>query len=326
VLNRELETPLASATAPGKAILLGEHAVVYGYPAIAVPVVAVEARATVWPAAGPFEIRSRLPAGDETTDVVVTVGVSPDEDPLLTAARAAAERAGLNPDRLPEWLVELASTVPMGAGLGSSAAVAVAIVRAVSAAAGAELDDYEVAELAFLAEQRTHGTPSGIDNTVVAYQRPVRFSAGVAEPLAVAQPFTLLVADSGEQGPTAEMVAAVRSRRQQRPQTYRVWFEQVAGLVEKASTAMARGELAPLGWAMNTNHLILQALRVSTPRLDALVAAARVAGALGAKLSGAGGGGIVVALVDQDSVDAVAEAMLASGATRVIRTLVEAAE
>ena len=154
----------------------------------------------------------------------------------------------------------------------------------------------------------------------------MRFSAGVAEPIAVGRAFTLLIADSGEQGLTAEMVSAVRSRRQERPQTYRVWFEQVARLVEKASKAMARGELAPLGWAMNTNHLILQALRVSTPRLDALVAAARAAGALGAKLSGAGGGGVVVALVDQDSVDTVAEAMLASGATRVIRTLVEAAE
>jgi mevalonate kinase len=252
--------------------------------------------------------------------VEVHVAEAPDDDPLATAVRVALAHAGTDPASYPDWLVEVASTVPVGAGLGSSAAVAVALVNAIARAAGAVLDRETAALLAYEAEACTHGTPSGIDNTVVAYDRPIRFISGRAEELDVAAPLTFVVADTGVQGLTAEAVAGVRQRRQANPTTYEAWFDEIGRFVDQAARAIATGELIRLGWLLNSNHLVLQAMRVSNSRVDALVAAARHAGALGAKLSGAGAGGVVIALATNETVDEVADAMRGSGAVRAWRT------
>jgi mevalonate kinase len=313
--------PLASATAPGKIILLGEHAVVYGQPALAVPIQAVEARATVWASQSPLTIRAHFPLRDGGGERTVVVPAEPDEA-LAVAVRAALARLGRAD--LPAWTIELASTVPIGRGMGSSAAAAVVIARAIARALGQPLSERDVSAVALAAETVTHGKPSGIDNTVIALGRPIRFLRGEATPLVISQPMTLLVADSGADGPTRQMVAGVRARRQQQPAVYDDWFERIGRLVDDAATALAGTDLQRLGRLMNTNHLVLQAMRVSTPRLDQLVGAARMAGALGAKLSGAGGGGVVVALVTPDSATAVSQALTTAGASQVLRTVVEA--
>ncbi len=241
---------------------------------------------------------------------------------LATAVLATLRHTGTDP--LPNWSIEVASTVPAGRGLGSSAAIAVALVRAVARAAGHELDDAVASELALAAERVAHGTPSGIDNTVVALGRPIRFVGGQATPLAVGEPLTLLIADSGQPSATADMVAGVRARRDRSPQAYEDWFAQIGRLADEAAAALAHGNAIRLGRLLNTNHLALQAMRVSTPKLDLLVSAARTAGALGAKLSGAGGGGVVIALVTPDTAAAVSQALTAAGAVQVLRTVVEA--
>ncbi|MFN2115714.1 MAG: mevalonate kinase, partial [Anaerolineae bacterium] len=168
----------------------------------------------------------------------------------------------------------------------------------------------------------THGTPSGIDNTVVALGRPIRFQAGEAEPLDVGAPLTLVVGDTGRHGATSDMVAGVARRRHERPRTYETWFADIARFVDQASGALASGENVRVGWLLDRNHLILQAMRVSTSELDALVAGARRAGALGAKMTGAGGGGVVIAVVTPEIADEVAEAMRLGGAVRTWRTTV----
>jgi mevalonate kinase len=314
--------PLATAAAPGKLILLGEHAVVYGRPALAVPVHAVKATATVWPAASPLVITSRVVGNLTEPTWRVAVDTAPDTDPLATAARTTLDRLGSQ--ALPSWSIEITSDIPVARGMGSSAAVAVAVVRVIAKAAGVDLDHSAVAAAAFEAERCTHGTPSGIDNTVIAWERPICFRQGQGTPLPLPVPLYLMVADSGQRGATSELVAGVRIRRGARPEVYEAWFNQIERLVNGASAALAAGDLARVGRAMDSNHLVLQAMQLSTPELDNLIAAARYAGALGAKLSGAGGGGVIVALVEPQQAPAVSAALAAAGAVRVIQTIVPA--
>lgn len=319
--NAPSATTLAVATAPGKVILLGEHAVVYGQPAIALPVQAVEARAVVRTSDRPLTITAHFPAGEGRPPLAIDLADPPPTSPLAAAATAALQHAGRT--ALSPWAIEITSTIPTGRGLGSSAAVAVALVCAIGQAAGEEWDEATLAALAFVSEKQVHGTPSGIDNTVAAYGRPIRFAQGVARPLAVGAPLTLVIADTGDYGATREIVAAVRERYQTRRAIYDDWFQRIGRLADEAAPAIAEGQVVRLGHLMNSNHLILQALRVSTPALDLLVGAARAAGALGAKLSGSGGGGVVVALSLRDKAAEVAAAMRAAGAVQVIDTTVE---
>lgn len=319
----EPRPPLAEAAAPGKLILLGEHAVVYGQPALAVPCTAVEARAVVEPSDEALTVASLLPGGGEP--VVVRVAEAPENDLAAATVRAALAARGLTPADAP-WRVTLSSTVPIGRGLGSSAAVSVALARAVCAAAGREATAEEARALAMAGERCAHGHPSGVDPAVVAHGRPIRFHAGVVSRLPLRAPLELVVADSGDERATHAAVEGVRARRDRQPATFDGWFARIGTLVDEASAALAAGDLARLGRLMDTNHLVLQAMGVSTPALDRLVGAARGAGALGAKLSGAGGGGIVVALARPGEGDAakVAGALRAAGAALVLSARVDA--
>ncbi len=306
---------MVQASAPGKVILLGEHAVVYGRPAIAVPVSQVRATATVEP----------LPPGSGLTLVALDLGrtarlgEAPLDDPLAAAAYhtlAHLDLAGL------DGLVTVRSTIPIAGGMGSGAAVAAAIVRALVAFVGAELSPAEISSLVLEVEKLHHGTPSGIDNTVVVYEQPVYFlRQQPPQTFAVGAPLSLLIADSGIPSSTRQVVGGVRQRWQADPAHYEALFDQIGGLVEQARQAIEAGLVAALGALMDRNHALLQEMGVSTPELDGLVQAARQAGACGAKLSGAGGGGSVVALVQPERAAAV-QAALEAVAARVIPTTV----
>jgi mevalonate kinase len=306
--------PLATARAPGKVILIGEHAVVHGRPAIAVPVFAVEARVVVWPTNGDLAIRSRNAADGSEQRTVVRE--APDDDPLATAVRGALRQAGAV--EAPGWEIEVVSSIPVARGLGSSAAVAVALARAVGRACGTEFDDATVSRLAYEAERKAHGTPSGIDNTTIAYEHAVHFVDGEATRLTVRSSFQLVIGSAGARMPTHELVARIREARARRPGVFDDWFDQIGRLADDTVVALATGETVRVGWLMNTNHLVLQAMRLSTPRLDGLVAAARAAGALGAKLTGAGGGGAMVALAEASTAARVASALRDAGSEEVI--------
>ncbi len=304
------------ASASGKVILLGEHAVVYGRPAVAVPLSGLRATATLTPHPGPFRIQA--PA----VGIDAPLSELPPDHPLARIVVLTVEHLRRPP---PDALLRIESAIPVASGLGSGAAVSTAIVRALAAWHSIPLEPPTVSALVYEVERIYHGTPSGIDNTVIAYERPVYFVRGQPpEPLPVGAPLHLLVADSGIPSQTREVVGDVRRRWEAEPARYEALFDRVAEAVEAARGAIARGDARALGEQMNANHELLREMGVSAPVLDRLVEAARRAGARGAKLSGAGRGGNIVALVEPSSTEEVAEALRKAGAACVWRTEIAA--
>ncbi|MBN1149066.1 MAG: hypothetical protein JXA78_17540, partial [Anaerolineales bacterium] len=164
-----------------------------------------------------------------------------------------------------------------------------------------------------------HGTPSGIDNTVVAYAMPVYFVRGQGlQTLSLPRPFTLVIGDTGVASPTAIAVGDVRRAWQAGPQRYEALFDSIGEIAVRARQAIESGARDELGPLMDQNHACLREIGVSSPELERLVAAAREAGALGAKLSGGGRGGNMIALANPKIAEDVAQALLEAGARRTI--------
>lgn len=308
-------------SAPAKIILCGEHAVVYNRPAIALPMSNLRAYAR-WEAGDPGAgLRVYAPDLGEAWAL--------DDEPrgpMAELAAAALARLGLP---RPDLAITLRSDIPVAGGMGSGAAIGAALVRALAAQAGRELGPAEVSALVYASEGRYHGTPSGIDNTVVAYERAIWFQRRppgppVIEPLAIGAPLSLVVGDTGVRSPTRLPVGAVRDAWLAEPAGYEELFDAVGEVVGHAREALAAGDLPALGAAMNANQGLLERLGVSSPELGRLVGAARAAGALGAKLSGAGWGGVMVALAEPGGEAAIAEAMRGAGAAAVQVAVVDA--
>ena len=312
--------PASTATAPGKIILFGEHAVVYGRPAIAVPVNQVRARATVMPEIrgepGSISIQAQDIGLDASLDAL-----SPGH-PLALAVRGVLET--LNCQSPPAFRLRISSTIPVAAGLGSGAAVSVAIIRALSDFLGQPLPDDRVCALAYEVEKIYHGTPSGIDNTVITYNHPVYFVRGqVVETFQVKKPFTMVIGDTGISSPTSIAVGDVRRLWQELPEKFESLFDQVGTIVQSARQVIESGQVEQLGPLMDHNHVLLQEIGVSSVELDRLVDAAHTAGALGAKLSGGGRGGNMIAMTTPQTASTVADALNLAGATRTLVFTVE---
>jgi mevalonate kinase len=306
-----------TATAPGKIILFGEHAVVYGQPAIAVPVHQVQATATVVPS--PADSGLVLSAVD--LDRMTPLAGASGDDPLAVVTRLALAHLGAS---APNATLVVHSTIPIASGLGSGAAVSAAIVRALAAYLGHELETETVNQMVYEVEKLHHGTPSGIDNTVVVYGAPVYFVRGQApQTFVVGAPLHLVIGDTGVASPTWVAVGDVRRGWEREAIRYERLFAQVGQIVVRARELLeAGGSVAELGELMDRNHEFLRQMGVSSPELERLLAAARAAGALGAKLSGAGRGGNMIALAEPGDQMYVADALRQAGATRVINTTI----
>ncbi len=313
--------------APGKVILLGEHAVVYGRPAIAVPVSGVEARVTVRPGergSGVWLECCDLPAAAEGKERShYPLREAPAGDPLRVAVLLGLTHIGIAPSLEPDLVITISSTIPIARGLGSGAAVTTALLRALAAYFNHPLSLEETSHLVYEVEKLFHGTPSGIDNTVIAYQQPVYFVRGEpVELLEVGRPFHLVIADTGVASVTRQVVGEVRQRWQVERTHCETLFDAIGAIVRVARDSILRGEWRALGPLMNENQALLEELGVSSPALDRLLTTARSAGALGAKLSGAGRGGFIIALVEEEGIVPVTEALERAGAAQVLSTCV----
>jgi mevalonate kinase len=288
--------PSRIGRACGKVILLGEHAVVYGVPAIAVGIDrGARARATTLE-----HPPSRLHVRGWNIDVDES---EPSQD-LAYAFRGLLNTIRADFPLLPPQAVEVEADLPPGAGLGCSAAMAVAIARAVDPHG----HDEALQSRAMAWERVFHGNPSGVDAAVAARGGCIFFRRGAAlDPVRARGTLHLCIGSTGTASSTKSMVDAVARLRARRPEIVETSFEAVRSLVHSARIAIEVGDRFALGRLMDLNQTLLNALFVSTPDIERMCGLARGAGALGAKLTGAGGGGSVVALV---SSIAVADAVL----------------
>ncbi len=305
-----------TATAPAKIILFGEHAVVYGRPALAAPVTHLRARATVVPT-GERDVRLIAPDLNRSADLSTV-----DPDNPLAAIIRVVER-GFACSLSDGYSLSVTSAIPIASGLGSGAAISVAVIRALAQYLGVaeSISREEVSRLAYEVEKLHHGTPSGIDNTVIAYEQPVYFvrqqPANVIEPFAIARPLRLIIGDTGIRSTTKEVVDAVRRGWTEDRGRFEAIFDACGRIANAGRAALAAGDTTAAGALMNENQAWLERMTVSSPPLERLIDAARDAGALGAKLSGAGRGGNMIALVTPETEAAVIAALTAAGAVHV---------
>jgi len=276
------------ARANGKVILFGEHAVVYGVPAIAAGVDrGVEATAE---------------RSDRAILVIGPRHVEPDDGSDLGRAYGAL----LSTVEAPPMSTHVESQLPAGCGLGASAAIGVATARAVLDAL-AEPEGTPVTPSQRLTrvlaaanawECVFHGNPSGIDAAAAALGGTILYSRkDGARSLHLHRPLTLTVAVAGPPAATREMVAGVATLRARRPAIVDKALDGIHSIVRNAQLFLRDGDLASLGQLMNLNHMLLSGLFLSTEEIERACGLAREAGALGSKLTGAGGGGAVLALV-----------------------------
>lgn len=296
------------ASAPGKVTLFGEHAVVYGYPAL---VVAINKR--IYAIAEPrndnvVKISAkdlRVPGiiisyvGNEVFLETDYGAVLPAIAYINKAIEVASEylgiRKGVN--------IEIKSDMPVGAGLGTSAAVAISTIAAYAAVNGYELKTEEIANLGWNVEKAVQGIASPMDTSIASFGGflRIKYKDNTVErtPIIINKNLPLIIGYVEREAKTRDMVALVKDKVSRYPEIYGKILEMIGVIVEQANQALINNDFKHLGELMNLNHALLEALGVSTRKLNELVYIAREAGAYGAKLTGAGGGGCVIALVPE---------------------------
>jgi len=275
----------------GKVILFNEHFVVYGIPAIA-SAIGVKTTATVERSAGSgVELKDERP-----------------ESPGYKAQKLGQQEESLDiqlkfmniDTQHNHYNITLGGDLLAASGVGASAASCAAIARAFSQELNLNLSDERVNEVAYEGEKGYHGTPSGIDNTAATYGGLIWYrregSAQLMERMRLRKPVEIVMGNTGKVADTKIVVAGVRERKEREPEKYERLFQNADQLVRNARKQLEDFNLEKVGAYMNENHRLLQEIGVSSPELDALVKLARDTGAVGAKLTGTGRGGYMVAL------------------------------
>jgi mevalonate kinase len=287
---------MVSSRAPGKIILSGEQFVVLGAPAVAMAV-NLYSKVDVRPSqTGRIEVTADIPlhlvaAADKASSPKENQGLL---EPLRLAASATLDHLATEARNV---RVDANCQIPIGAGLGSSASTTVATISAVAKSRGTRLDRREIYKLAFIPENYLHGQPSGVDQATCTYGGIIQFrKPSKIKAISVKRPPIILVCDSGIHRSTKALVGLVVKRSREQTTRFQTHLEEVSGISNAVVNAVKKEDDDELGALMNRNHELLRQIGVSTPGLDSLVVAARKAGALGAKLTGAGGGGCIIAL------------------------------
>ncbi|MHA2424089.1 MAG: mevalonate kinase [Candidatus Thorarchaeota archaeon] len=302
----------------GKSILFGEHFVVYGIPALAAGI-----------------------------DAVTTAKVTKKEWPGWTLDDQRPEVAGYKDKKMDEQKVsinnvlkhldvdvsergvhiELGGDLICASGFGASAASCVSLAQALNEEYNLGLDKSKINEAAYEGEKGYHGTPSGIDNTASTYGGLVWFIRDVEggpptfKPITLDNSINFVIASTGITASTTEVVGDVKAKKEEDPDWFNRMAKEYENLVNEALAALRDGDVATVGQLMNRNHELLQELTVSCKELDDLVSIARDNGALGAKMTGTGRGGNMIAVAsDEESRDKIAAALEKGGAAFVIKT------
>jgi hydroxymethylglutaryl-CoA reductase len=305
-LERVDQSDLASGH--GKVILVGEHAVVYGSHAIAAPInLAIQAK--VWDSDNGIHLLIPRWGVEEKIHKGVEHKYSIYKSLDMILKDLHLQNRSIKIEVLPH--------VPRAMGLGGSAALAVAIIRALDKHYKLKLSNEEINHLAYKSEKLVHGNASGIDNTLATYGKFILFKKGdppAMKDVKIKQPIPIVVGLSGVESLTAKMVAKVHDAWTNNKSLYNRIFNEINDLALETVSIIEKHNLKQLGELMNVNQGLLNALQVSSQELEELIDIARRNGALGAKLTGGGGGGAMVAIAsDQDEAQYIASAIRKSG-------------
>ncbi len=306
---------IAEATAPGKIILFGEHSVVYKGPAI---LLAVDRRATVT-ASRRDDKKIYIDSEDlgfsgffdegNYTAVTGKAWRGRNMSALEVAARNVMKHLGVDSG----VNLKVRSMIPIAVGLGSSAAVCVATTAAIGELFDGNLTKEKISELSFEGEKVIHGNPSGADNSVATFGGIMRFERGVGlKRLQLDEPLPFIIGNTRKKRSTRNMVENVKAIKDRNPEIVDPIIYTMASLSQVGLDALLRRDVGKLGDLMNLNQGLLSAIGVSTIELDDLIYVARQEGALGAKLTGAGGGGCMIALADAENLSKVEKGIRAA--------------
>ncbi len=302
----------AEATAPGKAILFGEHSVVYRGPAI---VLAVDKKGKVIAEKRDNDNRIYFDAldlgfsGYFDGDKYTSITGADWRGERLVAFMIAAKKTMENFDIESGLNIKIRSDIPIAAGLGSSAALSVATVGAVGELFGG-LSKEEICNIAYEGEKVVHGNPSGIDNNISTYGGVLVYEKGKElQRVKLGEDFPFIIGDSKRKRSTKKLVRRVRDLRDRQPELIDGIIDNIARISVQGLEALKDGDFRTLGDLMNVNHGLLSALGVSIAKLDTMVHASRGSGAYGAKLTGAGGGGCMMAIADAQNIRSIEKAI-----------------
>ncbi len=281
------------ASAPGKVILFGEHAVVYGMSAVAV---AITQRSYC---------KIRINDFDSFTLSLENYGLSQSFLNLDEMSKKVDTKFQFIPNaislfkakfNLPHQFlnIQLSTSLWPMAGLGSSASVAVALAGALSGFYSLNLTSAVISDIAFELEKFAHGTPSGIDNSICTYGAGILYQKNRIQKFACPEKFQILITYSKEVRKTRKSVEKVRKFLEKSPRKINDLFDQIGTIAIEGVKAVVNGDLRSVGRLMNHNQRLLTELGISTPTIDELVEFSLSSGAYGSKLTGAGGGGCII--------------------------------
>ena len=300
----------------GKTILFGEHFVVHGLPGIASAV----------DSAADAEVKKAAKGINVTDERTGAKGYAEKKKlQQLESIERMLKTMNMDPKTV-AINIWLDGNLPGFSGLGASAASSVAIARAIAEEFDLDLSDKKINEIAYEAEKAYAGNPSGIDNTaatfggLIWFKKSLSVDSNTIEQLSILEPIEIVIGNTGIVANTKAMVVGVGERKRQNPEKYDAIFKQAEDLAHKGRKALEDFDLRKVGELMNKNHCLLQEIEVSCKELDYLVDLAREQGAFGAKMTGGGGGGCMIALTPGKELQEKVASAIENEGFEVLRT------
>ena len=311
-LNPQTQKKYATGKAPGKIILFGEHSVVYGQPAIAIPLNNLNVITEI------KESNHQTTISSDKIGLNTSFKSLPQENPIGKIILLFSRQFSIN---ITNINIQIHSKIPVASGLGSGAAVSTSLLKALSEYYQIETSNDQINKLVFEIEKIHHGNPSGIDNTTIVYATPIFYQKKQPiEILKIKNNYHFIIAHSGIQAPTKQIVSKVKQRYTNNPDLYSKYFNDMGEICLNAKQAFNTGNIKTIGELMNKNQHYLEKINVSSPALSKMINSSKKNGAIGAKLSGAGIGGNIIALVPENNLNQVKTALKNAGATQVFST------